>query len=101
MPALIIEYAFEEIEIIPGLYASGTAEIAVHNDGEWFVRRIFLNGENNKPEEIDFMVPRNTIEREIYFAILDELEYGKRAPRVEAAVQEAIEGELINREAAE
>jgi hypothetical protein len=100
MPALITEYAFEEIEIIPGLYASGNAEINVQNDGEWFVKRIFLNGENNRPEEVEFD-EGTPLERAIYISIYGELDSGKRKSRVEAAVQEAIEGELINREAAE
>lgn len=103
MPALITEYAFEELQIIPGLYANGHAEIHIFDGGEWFIKRIFLNGENNKPEKVDprCVGDRETLERKIFLHICSELEFGKRASKVEAQVQEAIEGEVINRQAAE
>jgi hypothetical protein len=96
MPALITEYAsrknhfssaevqfdfdFYDLEIIPGLYANGTAEIAVHADGvnddpEFFIGRIFLHGEQNKPKEIEGDPSLVTeLERQIFLAIYDRLE---------------------------
>ena len=52
-----IDFDFFDLEIIPGLYANGTAEITVRPDGvnddpEWSIGRIFLHGEKNKPEEV-------------------------------------------------
>ena len=65
-----IEFDFYDLAVIPGLYANGTAEIAVRPDGvnddpEWFIGKIYLHGENNKPCEVD----DPAIYRKIYHAL--------------------------------
>ena len=75
-----IDFDFFDLEIIPGLYANGTAEITVRPDGvnddpEWFIGRIFLHGEKNKPCEIEGNPEfASLLERQIYLGIFDRLE---------------------------
>jgi hypothetical protein len=89
------DFDFYDLPIIPGLYANGTAEISVHADGvndepEYFIGRIFLHGEQNKPEEVLF--DDTGIQRTIYMEIWGALDSGSLASRVtDAAVEKILE----------
>lgn len=89
------DFDFFDLEIIPGLYANGTAEIAVHADGvnddpEYFIGRIFLHGENNKPEEVES--DGTPTERLVYLKIFDELDCGSLSEKVKDRMVREIEG---------
>jgi hypothetical protein len=110
MPALITEYEFTELPLVVenefhAGFINGSAEILIDNDGEWSVGKIYLDGYAKgacKPVELKWnrVTP---FEQKLHFHIIDCLE-SERLPfksHIETRIQEAIEGELINRQAAE
>lgn len=89
-----IEFDFFDLEIIPGLYANGTAEITVRPDGvnddpEWFIGRIFLHGEKNTLCEVEHSLPVRTVSGMVRLAIINQLEHGRYS--------EAINDEITSR----
>lgn len=87
-----ISYTFEELPLLiekdieAGL-VSGAAEINFHDDGEWSVGAIYLDGfRSGKAHQIEV-----DTRSEIYLNILDSLERGSRKDRIEAAVWSALE----------
>lgn len=89
------DFDFFDLEIIPGLYANGTAQIAVHADGvndepEYFIGRIFLHGEQNKPQEVKF--DDIGLPRTIYLEIFEALDSGSLSEKVKDRMVKEIEG---------
>jgi hypothetical protein len=85
------EFDFFDLEIIPGLYANGTAEISVHADGvndqpEWFIGRIFLHGEQvgakHVMHEVEHHFPVRTTSGLVRLAIVNALEHGTYAEAI-------------------
>jgi hypothetical protein len=87
-----LSYSFEELGLLieNGIEAglvSGSAEISFHDNGEWAVRAIYLDGfKNGKPHQVEV-----DTRSEIYLNILDSLERGSRKDRIDAMVWSALE----------
>lgn len=94
------DFDFFDLEIIPGLYANGTAEIAVHADGvnddpEYFIGRISLQGAWNGSDHTMHEVEGNpefatNTERLIYRAIFDALDSGSLSEKVKDRMVQEI-----------
>lgn len=93
------DFDFYDLEIIPGLYANGTAEIAVHADGvnddpEYFIGRIFLHGEQNGSthvmHEVEHHFPVRTTSGFVRLAIVNALENGSLSEKVKDRMVQEI-----------
>ena len=94
---LKITYEFEELPLVveggfAGGLINGSALISVHSDDEWFIRRVFLDGNRkkldapgfeHKPIEVDY-------KSWIFLAVCDQLENGVFKQYVENAIAEEM-----------
>jgi hypothetical protein len=104
-----IEYRFEELALIieDGFEAAlinGTATIGYHEDGEWSVREIALDGFRPRPKDDPCPLIGGMFERKpvalcrdshpwLYGAIVDRLESEPRRSSIAEAVEQALEQE--------
>lgn len=93
-----LTFTFEELPLIvengfeAGL-VSGEAEITYHDNGEWFVHEIYLQGYKSKGDSIAGFERRMVeIDRdtELHLNILDRLERGRFADSITDMVSEEL-----------